>query len=71
MILFAITNNIGTPICYGLASTKPMIEKTFGHLDRKVEVPTKTFMEKTKPDNLCKNEEVTVMSRGKKSIESP
>jgi hypothetical protein len=33
-ILFAIASNIGTPICTDSASTKPMIERTFGHFSR-------------------------------------
>lgn len=33
-ILFAIANSAGTPICTDPASTKPMMERTFGHFAR-------------------------------------
>jgi len=33
-ILFAIASSVGTPICTDAASTKPMIERTFGHFAR-------------------------------------
>jgi len=33
-ILFAIASSIGTPIFTNYASTKPRIERTFGHFDR-------------------------------------
>lgn len=33
-ILFSIANSVRTPICTGPASTKPMMERTFGHFAR-------------------------------------
>lgn len=33
-ILFAIANSVGTPICTDPASTKPMVDRTFGHFAR-------------------------------------
>lgn len=33
-ILFAIASSVGTPICTDAATTKPMIERTFGHFAR-------------------------------------
>jgi hypothetical protein len=33
-ILFAIANSVGTPICTDSASTKPLVDRTFGHFAR-------------------------------------